>query len=270
MKGAVHGAPLPPPSVVYNAAEQLAVSDLPQAPGQYLHMARHEWGQPQDMSDPNRTHGLHFLGAEGFWEEWVPADRSGVWQLSRDVDTGTVNGPLAGERPLPTLVSGISMQEGTFRAPKGDYFPTPASTVNSYDTFFADLPLDPKELYRRLADESARGQDPAAEMVERVGWMLSRPIPIAVRKALYQALSYHPWLRVDENARTRDGRSAVALSVPNQYTTRSIQLLVDPVNGLLLGMRQVRLIADSPDAPAGTVFSETELHWSVVNGLGEK
>lgn len=265
---AKRGTPLPPVSVVYNAAGELTASDLPQQPGQYLTMGRYEWGMPGMVRGDIR--GAMDMDSEGFWEEWVPADRSGVWRLVRDVDTRRANTREQDEPQWPTMVSGLSYQEGTFEAPKGEYFPpTQGTWTDPTEQFIAGLPRDPRELYTRLATDAAETPDPPGVAVQLAGSLLNRPVPADVRRAIYQALSYHPWVRVSTDARTRDGRAAVSLTVDNLESTRSVVLLIDPANGLLIGTREIRMVADHPDSPAGTVASETTTHWAVVDGLGK-
>ncbi|RSM82173.1 hypothetical protein DMH04_26170 [Kibdelosporangium aridum] len=264
---AKRGAPLPPVGVVYNAAGELTASDLPQQPGQYLTMGRYEWGIPTVVRGD--VHGGLQMDSEGFWEEWVPADRSGVWRLVRDVDTRRANTREQDEPQWPTMVSGLSYQEGTFEAAKGEYFP-PArgSWTQPTEEFIANLPRDPRELYTRLAADASETSDPPGFAVQLAGSLLNRPVPADVRRAIYQALSYHPWIRVSTDARTRDGRAAVSLTIDNLETTRSVVLLVDPANGLLIGTREIRMVDDFPDARAGSVAGETTTHWAVVNGIG--
>nr|WP_042198326.1 hypothetical protein [Kibdelosporangium sp. MJ126-NF4]CEL23333.1 hypothetical protein [Kibdelosporangium sp. MJ126-NF4]CTQ94495.1 hypothetical protein [Kibdelosporangium sp. MJ126-NF4] len=264
--GVDRGMPLPPITVPYNGAGEIPVNDLPQANGEYLHMVRKEWNQPYTW--------LHGAGRErpsgesvGYWEEWVPLDRGGVWQVSRDVDTRVTNEPIPQEGRLPTMVSGLSIEEGVFRAVKGDYFPATRTAYRTDGAYAASLPLDPQALYQRLARDAMASPDPAAVVVDNVGILLSRPIPTDLRKALFLALGYHPWLAISGTARTRDSRPAISLSITNQYTNHSIVLLVDANTGLLLGRREVRLVTESPTARAGTTVSETSLSWDVVGSM---
>ncbi|ONI78814.1 hypothetical protein ALI144C_29010 [Actinosynnema sp. ALI-1.44] len=256
------GVRLPAPTVVYNAAGELAVNvaDLPVSPGQYLFMARQEWGKPIEVNRNQQLTGTPGLG--GYWNEWVPADRSGVWRLDRDVATGMENGPIDGEAPLSSMISGRSRQEGTFEAVGGVYFPPYTSWRNPTPEFVAGLPRDPKALYQRLVNDSADSYDPTAEALDLVGELLGRPLPADLRRSLLQALAYHPWLRIDWNAKTRDGRPAVSLQIDDRFIDHLQEVLVDGATGQLIGTRSTQLYP--PNKPT----DETIVHWSVVDRVG--
>lgn len=109
-------------------------------------------------------------------------------------------------------------------------------------------------------------------------------VPADLREALYGALGYHPWVVVEEHAKTRDDRRAVSIWAEDRIGGTKMELLVDPVNGELVGTRTTVLQqpeqadpsvpADSPGKrkvhPEGTVLSETTLEYAVVNGLGKR
>ncbi|MCE7009181.1 hypothetical protein LWC34_41165 [Kibdelosporangium philippinense] len=261
------GAPLPAPTVVYNAAGNLAVNatDVPLTPGQYLYMERREWMRPIVSSEnDNREELEKALGNGGFWHEWVPADRSGTWQLTRDMLIGYGNQPLPEEQRPRSQISGLSRSEGTFQAPKGDYgLHLGASDWRSPTSdFIAGLPRDPKALYQKLVKDSTGNYDPTAEALSMAGELLSRPIPADIRAALFKALGYHPWLKIDWAAKTRDGRAAVALQIDNRFIDHLIEVLIDPATGQAISTRETQLYHPRK------VDDETTTKWSVVNSLG--
>jgi hypothetical protein len=277
------GVALPPPGEVYNAAGDLAdhVSDPPQAPGQYLFMAEEDWGKAFQVGLPVGPPGASYdLGnvGKGFWNEWVPADRSGVWQVSRDVAVNYANEHFGKEPVPPSMISGRSALEGTFRAAGGDY----SMGYNTSDrglrargngwlmpteAFITSLPRDPQALYQRLSKDAEKNLNPQVMALHMAGALLSRPVPADLRRALYKALSYHPWLTVDKNAKTKDGRPAVSLRAEDQFIKTDEEILIDPANGRLIGIRST-LREDSGGLKAGLVLTESIVHWSVVNQMG--
>lgn len=245
-----------PSSVVLDRLAHNA-SDLPQAPGQFLRMTRHEY------SDAGFTYAVPGEGAkvadgpnEGIWTEWVPADRTGVWQLSRDTHLGVPDAEWPGSPPTPSKVSGLSAEEGVFRAPGGDYYPmwdpTTELMTGPSESSIAALPRDPAELLKHLTTVATEYNN----RLTTVATVLSRPIPLDLRKALFTVLKdLDP--KVEEDARTRDGRSAIAISSPEHNFTQTIY--VDPTNGLLLGSK---LTAH------GSLVLETTTTWTVVGAMG--
>jgi hypothetical protein len=255
-----NGTPLPPATVVYNAAGQLTATDLPQAPGQYLYMHRQEFGQPYATERPGGI-VVNTINASnvGYWDEWVPANQSGTWQLSRDVRQGTADVPLPGDPALPHKVSGLSKWEGVFQAPGADYFPVHGTWLEPSEAFLASLPRDPTVLYDLIARNSEDSVDPAAMALEMVANVLDRPVPADLRRALFQALSYHPWITVKDNAKTQDNRPAVSIGIDDLFVKGSTkEILIDPATGYLIGNR-----VSHGDWEPGTVT-----HWSVVNQIG--
>ncbi|WP_246257005.1 sigma factor [Amycolatopsis anabasis] len=213
-----------------NAAIKLAdrVSDPPQAPGQYLYTVRLATGPGSgDLRERPSTR-----------EEWVPFDRLGDWQLT--VDTG----------------------EDTLVAPGGRYRPGQDgwAAAEHGQAWLDSLPRDPAKLYDQLAHEADGRPDPAAHFFLLASGVLTRPVPADLRATFYRTLSYLPWLEVDENARTGNGRAAVSLTMTD-YTGAWEELQVDPGNGLVIGHRKRQ--------PTLVRF-ESSIGYTVVNERGAK
>ncbi|TCO58035.1 hypothetical protein [Actinocrispum wychmicini] len=240
--------------------------DPVQAPGQYLLMSRHEWNVPYRA--PGTHGGVVMNGGivtmddhnEGYWNEWVPADRTGVWQLSRDVRVSAPDPPLPGDPPVPTMVTGLSQQEGVFQAPGGSYLSTVGEWHIPNESFMASLSRDPQELDRWMSVNRPHDTyDDQSAKLEVARSLLVRPVPADLRRTLYQVLSTLR-VTVNEHAATRDGRPAVSISRGNPAVEQVQTLLIDPTNGELIGTRT--------EFPGGQVISETTVTWSVVGGLG--
>ncbi|MFI6026492.1 hypothetical protein [Amycolatopsis magusensis] len=266
--------PLPPVSEVpLNSAERFVGrgSDLRQGPGQYLLATTRTWSYHQADTPDRLEMGM---GNEELRQEWIPTDRAGEWQRTVDRDVHRpAPAPTPRNQPEPGQSSGATSSEGTFLLPGGKDFRT-----SSWYHDPANLPGDGRQLYERYREEAnTRSYAPVEFLTEIIVSTLPRgDLTRDQRSVVYQALSYHPYLRVAEDVRTKDGREAVAIGVDDVTGTMRREVLVDPVTTQVIGTRTLAL-ADNPVNPkggdilqskAGEVVTESAITYQVVDQRG--
>ncbi|MEV4311039.1 hypothetical protein [Actinocrispum sp. NPDC049592] len=223
----------------------------------YLYMDEQQYGTPVPGAQGDLITSTIGGDNVGYWRMWIPSDRTQTWRLSRDVRTGTPDGPLPADPPLPHLVSGLSKWEGTFEAPNGDFFPMKGNWLEPTEAFVNALPRTPTELNEKITNEVL---GPPSAVIDAVEAVLAHPAPKDLRTALYAALKTRPEVK-ETTAKTRDGRPATSYAItdnpadPKNATTH--ELLADPETGDLIGTRIT-----------GFTTQETVIHWTEVNALG--
>lgn len=257
------------------------VTDPAQQNGQFLYVSRHTWYRTGGGAGPTNKTGP----GEAVSEEWVPADRTQDWRLVLDRDVDQPGEPYTDDSQRPaSQVEGDSQDEGAFVAPRGRYLvsaDTPGSFKHPAPEFLASLPRDPRALYESLRSEAKGTQDAQGTLFTKVVSLLQGgTVPADLRAALYGALGYHPWVVVEEHAKTRDDRRAVSIWAEDRVSSTKTELLVDPLNGQLIGTRTTQRQPEqanpsvSPDIrkvlPDGTVLSETTLEYDVVDDIGDR
>ncbi|MGC7097341.1 hypothetical protein ACPZ19_21920 [Amycolatopsis lurida] len=266
--------PIPPVGdVPLNSAERFAGrgSDLPQGPGQYLLVTTRTWSYNQADTPDRLEMGM---GNEELRQEWIPTDRAAEWQRTVDRDVHRpAPPPTQRNQPDPDQLSGTTSSEGTFVKPRGDYVP-----ASSWFDDPANFPADGHQLYERYHEEAnTRSFAPVEFLTEIIVNTLSRGnLTRDQRSVVYQALSYHPYLRVIDNVSTKDGRQAVAIGVDDVTGTMRREVLVDPVTTQVIGTRTLAL-KDNPINPkggdtlqskAGEVVTESAITYQVVDQRG--
>ncbi len=243
--------------VTIGAAALTNKTTTPATQTSYLYMDEQQYGTPVPGTQGDAITST--IGGDniGYWRMWIPKDHNQTWQLSRDVRTGTPDGPLPNDPPLPHLISGLSKWEGTFQAPRGEFFPMKGAWSEPTEAFVNTLPRTPAQLNEKITDEVLGA--PSA-VIGAVATVLAQPAPDDLRTALYEALKTRPEVTVTD-AKTRDGRPAISYAItdnpedPKNATTH--ELLADPGTGYLIGTRIT-----------GPTPQETVIHWSTVNALG--
>ncbi len=126
-----------------------------------------------------------------------------------------------------------------------------AATLGPHETLslrrILALPTDPAALYRRLF-----AGDDAVDAVLVARQLDIYPLGPRLRAALYRALALVRGVEVAGTVRTLTGSAGEAIGAGG------VQLIVDPRNGTMLGLRHVVTAAEAPvlKLPAGTVASE--------------
>ncbi|MBN6041187.1 hypothetical protein [Amycolatopsis sp. 195334CR] len=264
--------PLPPVSPApLNSAGRFAGqgSDLPQEPGQYLLVTTRTWN-PHHPDTPERLE--IGMGQEELRQEWIPADRAEEWQQSFDRDVHRpAPPPIPRNQPQPGQTSGTTSSEGTFVRAGGAY-----RHVVYLDP--ANFPADGRQLYEHFRNEAnSRSWAPKEYLTEAIMSTLTRgDLTRDQRSLVYQALSYHPYLRILENVSTKDGRPAVAFGFDDVTGNLRREVLVDPVTTQVIGTRTLSLTneplnpkgGDVLTAKVGEVVSESALTYQVVGERG--
>ncbi|WP_439656138.1 CU044_5270 family protein [Lentzea sp. HUAS TT2] len=228
-------------------------------PGQYLHVLQnsrwsmteyhHRWMYLQDVK----------------LQVWIPADRKGTWVYRHDA-VGDRQWLIGSAADLPDDLKPPVASDGEYTSAGG---PALHDEINPSfrdpsPEYLATLPLDPRELYRKLRAEV--GGDEGLVLLRMVNDGLDTGVyPAEVRSAVYKALSNLPKLEVVDRASVIDGRTGTALGVTENETTE--QLVIDQTTGEYLGSRTV-LAKDAWGLKQGQVIGTTSVTTKVVAGIG--
>ncbi|WP_410621113.1 CU044_5270 family protein [Amycolatopsis sp. cmx-8-4] len=246
--------------------------DQPLAPGQFRYVVEHTW-VGRGVQTGNAT-GYSYL-----WEQqiqrWIPADEHDVWQENRKIlGTGKFLGgsvPQA-QAPEPEITD---TDQGQWQGRCGDFFPKskPAKKCDDptdWDSpaFYATLPHDPAQLYKKLQDlTKGRGSTPTAMFHFGTEILRSGMMPAQLRAEWYRALAKIPGMKVLAAEANLDGRTGVALGLDDRHELR--QLIIDPVTGQFIGERTIA--GTQPDDPwikPGTETGASAITTAVADRLG--
>ncbi|MFC3890474.1 CU044_5270 family protein [Lentzea rhizosphaerae] len=229
-------------------------------PGQYLHVL-----QKATWSMTDYDHRWMYLQGQTS-QTWIPADRKGTW-LYRHTRAGGRQWLIGSEKDLPAGFESPIDSEGEYTSEGGPalHDKIEASFRDPSPEYLATLPLDPRELYRKLRDEVSGNEGLVFLQMINDG-LDSGVYPAAVRSAVYQALTYLPKLEVVDQAATIGGRTGTALGVTENETTE--QIVVDQATGEYLGSRTL-LAKDAWGLKKGQVIGVSSVTTTVVSGAGQ-
>ena len=135
--------------------------------------------------------------------------------------------------------------QGRWQGRCGDFFPKakPAKKCDDptdWDSpaFYATLPHDPAQLYKKLQNlTKGRGSTPAAMFHFGTEILRAGQMPAELRAQWYRALAKIPGMTVLAAETNLDGRTGVALGLDDRHEIR--QLIIDPATGGFIGERTV-------------------------------
>lgn len=144
-------------------------------------------------------------------------------------------------------------------------------TSDAYRTDYAylsTLPADAEAMRARLYDrDSDDSMDEAAFTAAR-DLLRETYMPLAQRKALFEAMKTIPGVEVAEGVEDSAGRKGTALGRP--WVGRNAQMIFDPASFTVLGERETVIDEKVAGAPVGTIVGHTaQLKVSVVDALPE-
>ncbi len=259
---------------VLNAAADAAIrtSDPVVGPGQYLLIDTTEltWSGMQ-MAD----------GSDLSWQAtasdqlYIPADRNGEWVWDRgeripaESSSDAVKAAAAemakllqqGKGGLPNPTAGIQ------RGPGGSFYgQAPMVIIGTPLAEAGTLPRDPRELLDLIYERTeGKGKTPEREaFVTIADGLRTGAVPAELRATMYRAAALIPGVTVSSKQATVDGRTGIAIGIPNPGGTSRTDIIIDPDSGLVIGEQDV-LLQDLPNAPAGTVSAWTSVKTSVVD-----
>lgn len=256
--------------------------DTPIAPGQYRHVAEHEWlpqGAPYQQGSSRPPTGKR----ERSTETWIPQDWHADWMLRSKECLNVVS--LEGD-PLPAeqwgcLPSGEQPHESV--RPCGTFTPEWECGEPGYwglpnQLFVDSLPRDPIALRERLFDDYADylrrvpeagipKTRPEQRVLSYAGDLLkSGMAPADLRAALYRMIATVHRFTVTDPRASLDGRRGVAFGFEENGIRR--ELVIEPSTGEFIGTRQVYL-RDGRGVPAGVEFYSS-VSTAVVDEMGQR
>lgn len=250
------------------AAATLQTSEPVAGPGQYLRVSTNAVYLTSAASQASAT-SMAWLEPSTI-VVYIPADRSGEWVQERHTLLPTTFfgdsqklavKAFAGDQKSPE-------RNGILRARGGAFYGSLApgeKVAQEYDV--EKLPRDPGALRDYFYNSYVGGSLSIDENVwKRMTELLSTPgIPADLRAALYKAMALVPGVKIIEGQATLDGRTGVALGrTDSARPSISLEVIIDPNTGLLIGERTVTLLKDGV-VPAGTTTSWTSVETSVVD-----
>lgn len=212
-----------------------AAVDEQVADDEYLLLESHGWG----ASHVGTRLRQYLYLTESWNRQWIPGDRGRDWVReyeptgARKWLAGSEKSAIANgfaESVVPRSAQRRSAANGAYYGPIQGSWQTPTPE------FFAALPRDPDELYRRLyADSPAGRAGYVGPFVYAVDALRTGLVPADLRVALYRALRSVPGLTVVADTANPDGAPAVALRL--DHSPRRTEVFVDPATGHYIGSR---------------------------------
>ena len=250
------------------AVTTLHSSDPTPGPGQYLRVSTSTMDLV-DATPQGSTTTLAWLDPSTV-VVYIPADRSGKWVQERHHLRPTTffgdSQKLAmqnfeGSQKSPAM-------EGIVRANGGAFYNTliPGQKVaQEYDV--EKLPREPGALRDYFYSSYVGGSASIDENVwKRMTELLRTPgISADLRAPLYKAMALVPGVKIIDNEVNMNGHTGVALGrTDSARLSMSLEVIIDPSTGLLIGERMVNLMKDGA-IPAGTNLSWTATETAVVD-----
>lgn len=198
---------------------------------------------------------------------YVPADRADAWVWSRSLSKpyetfGPESERVAEERWQQTVAERGEGSRELLEAPGGDFYSYPSPVGPDA---LAALPRDPQELLNHIY-EVTRGTGRSADgeaLVYIADLLRSGVVSADLRAALYEAVAGIPGVEITEEVATLDGQIGMSIGRVETVDNTRQDIIIDPVTGLFIGEREVRLEAGW-GFPAGTATAWTSVRTSVV------
>jgi hypothetical protein len=242
------------------AAATIQTADPAVNPGQYLKVqSTNLWGSA--AVDEN--------GKEYQWLDtekqtmYVPANRDEewVWERSGRIPTTFFDDASKQyvERTQPDAPHAYAL-----RGPNGAFYGPGSESTFPSSSYLGSLPRDPRALLDDIYQKtSEKGQSVDGEALVFIADLLrTGVVPGEVRAALYKAAALIPGVTVTDEQATLDGRKGVAIGRVENFSHFRQDIIIDPLNGLLIGERQV-LTEPRGTMPAGTAISWTTVETTV-------
>ncbi|UBU15773.1 CU044_5270 family protein [Nonomuraea gerenzanensis] len=232
-------------------------------------------GMPQDELHPRpgqfilveseTMYSSHDIAADGTATRYLYRTHRRIWQST----DGSADGLLMTESREPQPWPGEPLPESVKTPPAGESYTGLASCPDRFGahrTDYAHLstwPTDPAELREHLYRLSHREPDPG-EQVDRDlaafeqarSTLLETYLPLAQRRALFEAVKGIAGVEPADGVRNSSGREGTALQRADDRGLLT-QLIFDPESYLYLGERQVVVDAAKAEAPEGSVLAWT-------------
>jgi len=159
-------------------------------------------------------------------------------------------------------------REGILRARGGAFYESLAPGQKVAQEYEVEkIPRDPGALRDYFYNSYVGGSLSIDENVwKRMTELLSTGgIPADLRAALYKVMALVPGVKIIDSEANLDGRTGVALGRTDAARpSTSLEVIIDPNTGLLIGERHVSLLKDGV-VPAGTTTSWTSVETNVVD-----
>ncbi len=258
---------------VLNKAADAAIrtSDPVVKPGQYLKV---------DTKAVYASFTRRADGTDVAWLEtqdgqvYVPADRSGEWVWNREPQVPTTFFGKEAKAEFQRQEASKSQQandgpkfEGIIRGKGGSFYGSPQQILGMpLPEAIKTLPRDPRKLLDLIFETNKdKGPSPESEALTTIADALRfGAIPADLRAAMYKAAALIPGVVVADKQAALDGRKGVALGVYWADGKLRQDIIVDPATGLMIGEREVALVA-TDGIPANTAFGWTSIRTSVVD-----
>lgn len=250
------------------AVTTLHSSDPTPGPGQYLRVSTNAVDLV-DATPQGSTTTLAWLDPSTI-VVYIPADRSGKWiQERHNLRPTTFFGDS--EKLAMQNFEGIQKSpamEGIIRENGGAFYETLApgqKVAQEYDV--EKLPRDPGALRDYFYNSYVGGSASIDENVwKRMTELLRTPgLSAGLRAPLYKAMALVPGVKIIDSDVNVNGHTGVALGRTDPARpSMSLEVIIDPSTGLLIGERMVNLVKDGA-IPAGTNISWTAIETDVVD-----
>lgn len=250
------------------AAATIKTSDPVVKPGQYLKV---------DTKAVYSTQTTNPAGIKVAWlatqdnQFYIPADISGEWAWNREPRVPvTFFGKVseAEARRYETLASDAGPDlEGVFRGKGGAFYDSPQQILGMpLPEAIKKLAREPRKLLATIYEKTkGQGPSPESQALSTIADSLRLGvIPADLRASMYKAAALIPGVVVADKQATLDGRKGVALGVHWADGKLRQDIIIDPATGLMIGERQVALVA-MDGIPANTAFGWTAIKTSVVD-----
>jgi len=250
------------------AAATLQTSEPVAGPGQYLRVSTNA----ANLGSAGSQAGISTMAWLSLSTQvvYIPYDRSGKWVQERHSLRPTT---FFGDSQALAMKAFEEDQrsperEGILRARGGAFYESLAPGQKVAQEYEVEkIPRDPGALRDYFYNSYVGGSLSIDENVwKRMTELLSTGgIPADLRAALYKVMALVPGVKIIDSEANLDGRTGVALGRTDAARpSTSLEVIIDPNTGLLIGERHVSLLKDGV-VPAGTTTSWTSVETNVVD-----
>lgn len=254
------------------AAVTIQTSDPVVGPGQYLKIETTSVyaGGVLLGDDPNGPRrDVEWLDQSSD-QLYIPADRSQEWIWNREARIPTTffseDAKAEAAKYQQSQGSNPVRTGELLRAPGGNFYEQQRLLFAGLplDEGEKNLPRDPQALLDVIRQRGKQGR-PDAETLEDIASALSTgAVPADLRAALYKAAALIPGVTVVDKQANLNGKVGTAIGIENPVRETRMDIIIDPVTGLLIGEREV-LLAAGKTFPAGTATEWTAVQTVVVD-----
>lgn len=246
-------------AVLHDAAlATIQTTDPVVGPGQFLRI------------DTNSVYIAVGPGKSGKTESWlnptsgvvyIPADPRGMWVWERHNLKPTTFFSEGKSAAMDYFNDKDPDLNGVLYGKGGNFYGSAPENLH-----LDSLPRDPQKLRDYFYGAYKGGSNSIDEdvWVRITDLLRTGTVPADLRAGLYRAIALVPRVTLVDKEATLDGRTGIAIGRSEPGRNSRVDVIIDPLTGMLIGEREVSLAA-SGLIPANTVIGWSSVSTSVVN-----